>query len=190
MGVLHDTDSPSWPNQTSLGRVARARWPGSRAVRDPGLRSSITEIVCSPSQREEAYLVLCLHALSLGLNQSLGVKIPAADMIWEAAPQRGVAGGPPFRFETMHHVSEWGCPTLVAVFCRQGGYKLRRHDLIDWDGNPERASFRFANKQMHLLGHDPAAGDGQPIPAAHPLEGLLEHVSGLGSSQQRRAPNH
>src|SRR5271157_2957047 len=33
------------------------------------------------------------------------------------------AGGLPFRFDTLHHSYLW-CPTLVAVFWRQGGHHL------------------------------------------------------------------
>src|SRR5271167_2072223 len=52
------------------GRVAAC--PGSRAVRDPGFRSRITGIVCSPSQRGASVPSTLVSGERFGRNKSVG----------------------------------------------------------------------------------------------------------------------
>jgi hypothetical protein len=80
----------------------------------------------------------------------------------------------------------FGRPSLVARCSRRGGSQLLCRDLLQHlEGNRERTSFRFAEQQVDVLGHDHIAGDEQTIPNPDPLQRLLEHALGLRTCQQR-----
>ncbi len=61
-----------------------------------------------------------------------------------------------------------------------------RHDLLQHlDGDRQTAVLRLAYQQMNVFRHDHIAEDTQTIPAAHPLQCLLEDATRLRAAQQR-----
>ena len=68
----------------------------------------------------------------------------------------------------------------------KSGSQFLRHDLLQHlDGDRQAALLRLAYQQMNVFGHDHIAEDTQIIPAAHPLQCLLEDATRLRAAQQR-----